>query len=465
MKQGAIWVLAVVLICAGIGFGEFRVNEYKSEDQKDARIAMDREGNFAIVWGSYRQDRSSGGVYCRRYFANGEPMDGEFRVNTVTAGNQKAPDMAMNGDGEIVVVWHGPGDAEDEDIFARRISSAGEFLGDEFVVNNHQENRQLYPRVAMSGDGSFVVVWRHEKLATPPYANVVSCRVFDAQARPVGEQFEISLLLDSRYPHVAMDNAGRFVIVWLEERSSNKVMAQVYDPAGLAKMDPIQVSQVRFTTVTRPAVSADPNGNFIVAWDADPKSALADDIRARRFKFDGTALGDEFIVNTSTDGAQTNSAVSMNDRQECVILWQSEVDPNSNDREVYGQRYDSLGAPLGGEFRVNCRTSDDQRSPGVAIADNGNFVAVWQSFEQDGSLYGIYAERGPAPGSAEFNGDGLVDFHDYCVLAEVWAGNADSPPADLTGDNIIDPRDVAAFTDQWLTPGPECQEADIAPSE
>ena len=52
----------------------------------------------------------------------------------------------------------------------------------------------------------------------------------------------------------------------------------------------------------------------------------------------------------------------------------------------------------------------------------------------------------------DFNGDGGVDFKDFCKLAQHWFG--DEPPVDLApppyGDHVVDFRDLAVLSDHWL---------------
>jgi len=60
---------------------------------------------------------------------------------------------------------------------------------------------------------------------------------------------------------------------------------------------------------------------------------------------------------------------------------------------------------------------------------------------------------GPKTGSADFTGDGFVNFRDYCVLAEEWRKNENPLTADLIDDNEINEYDLAEFCYQWLTAG------------
>ena len=52
---------------------------------------------------------------------------------------------------------------------------------------------------------------------------------------------------------------------------------------------------------------------------------------------------------------------------------------------VYGQRFDSTGAKLDGEFQVNTYASSEQEYPAVAMGTDGSFVVGWQSNGQGGS--------------------------------------------------------------------------------
>jgi hypothetical protein len=97
-------------------------------------------------------------------------------------------------------------------------------------------------------------------------------------------------------------------------------------------------------------------GNFVVAWDGDPNLASLDDIHARLYEPNGAPLGEQFAVNTTTAGPQCYPQVAKNDQREFVIVWDSKIDPNVNEREIFGQRFNNLGEPLGDEFQVNTYT-------------------------------------------------------------------------------------------------------------
>src|SRR5688572_15852662 len=84
--------------------GEFHVNTHTTDSQVFADVAADADGDFIVVWRSDNQDGNLGGIYAQRYNAAGAKQGDEFRVNTVTTGNQMNPSVAMDDAGNFVVV-------------------------------------------------------------------------------------------------------------------------------------------------------------------------------------------------------------------------------------------------------------------------------------------------------------------------------------------------------------------------
>ena len=95
-------------------------------------IAFDDSGNFVIIWQSYGQDKANTyGIFGQRYDSAGNAVGGEFQVNTTTSGDQDEVAVAMDADGDFVVVWAGQGasPADTWGIWAQRYDSAGNAVG------------------------------------------------------------------------------------------------------------------------------------------------------------------------------------------------------------------------------------------------------------------------------------------------------------------------------------------------
>jgi len=462
VKQGLLSYLIITSIFASVSEAEFQANTYTTYNQADAAIAMDSNGNFVVVWSSYSQDGNSGGIFGQLFDENGTPDGNEFRINTTTSGNQTEPSVAMNAGGDFVVAWQGH-ELNNEDIFAQQFEPNGQPIGSEFQVNQDPNGKQLHPKVAMSKTGAFVVVWENNEFWPQFDYFEILFTLYDCNALPIASG-KANLRSQCRYPDVAMDGNGNFTIVWMQdddEHSYNIIMARQYDAAGQDKANPFEVSTGEFFSISHPSIGMDVSGHFVVCWEGHPDSAAEKDIHARRYKFDGSALSQQFTVNTTTAGAQEYPEAAMNSKREFVIVWSSETVPGTNERDIFGQRHDSLYKPLGDEFQINTYVVDDQKYPAVEIRYNGEFITVWQSDGQDGSDYGVFGEMGPRAGSADFTGDGFVNFRDYCALAEDWLKNENPLKADLIDDNRIDEQDLGAFCEQWLMPCYECNEVDI----
>ena len=107
----------------------------------------------------------------------------------------------------------------------------------------------------------------------------------------------------------------------------------------------------------------------------------------------------EFQVNTYTIRNQWLPAVAMAPDGHFVVVWQSYRQDGAGSG-VYAQLYTADGSPAGAEFRVNTHTVHNQTNPKVAMASDGRFVVVWASDGgQDGSGSGIYAQRYAADGN------------------------------------------------------------------
>jgi hypothetical protein len=115
----------------------------------------------------------------------------------------------------------------------------------------------------------------------------------------------------------------------------------------------------------------------------------------------GDPMGSEFRINAYTTNDQEVPAVA-SEGGGFVVVWQS-IDQDGSYGGVFGQRYVLSGAPLGGEFRVNSYTTGEQRGPSVA-STGSTFVVAWNSFLQDGSSVGVFAQRyvGGNPSGPEF---------------------------------------------------------------
>ena len=165
--------------------------------------------------------------------------------------------------------------------------------------------------------------------------------------------------------------------------------------------------EVQVTTTTAmsafqgaPAVAWQPDGNYVVAWQEQSATSGGWDIFAQQFEPNGNGppmtVGPAFQVSsTSGTFCRQSPAVATDAAGDFVIVWTSDEESGSL-RGIFGRLYSSGGQPQGGPFQVNTTTTYDDQAPAVAMAADGRFLVVWQSNGQDGSSWGIYGRAYPA---------------------------------------------------------------------
>jgi hypothetical protein len=99
-------------------------------------------------------------------------------------------------------------------------------------------------------------------------------------------------------------------------------------------------------------------------------------------------------VNTAIAGDQSDASVSLNADASFVVTWNSAGQDDGNTWGVFGQRFDSTGSVVGGEFQVATTSANDQMNSSVAINDQGDYVVIWSGNrigDSDG-IFGILYE-------------------------------------------------------------------------
>jgi len=359
---------------------EITVNTTLPDFQVQPVIATAPNGNYyVVVWSSFpvaqpAQDGNGAGVYMRVYNSLGAPVTGEILVNTTTNGNQQFPAIdAINN--SFVVTWQGP-DAEGNGIFARRFSSNGAAIGGEIVVAGNAATEQRRPDVAMEADGDFVICWEAQ-----PVSFDVLCRRFNAGGGPIAaEQIVHTVTNDNQnLPVVEVADNGEWTVVWQsnsQDGSNAGVYQRRYSAAGAA-LTAAEVLVNQFTAQNQqgPAIGMNALGEYVITWSSDNQDGSSTGVYARRYSPAGAALGNEFLVNVTTAGAQNNPVVALNTDGDFVVAWQTADDGVLTG--VFARRYDQDGNPYATEFVVNPTVFGLQEEPDVAIRGTDQIVGVW----------------------------------------------------------------------------------------
>lgn len=355
--------------------GQFQVNFHTTLAQEHPGVASDSDGNFVVVWDSNSStgtDTDGRSVHGQRFDANGTTLGPQFQVNLATAGAQANAAVARHSEGSFVVAWESASsfgtDTTSYSIQAQRYSAAGTPLGDPFQVNSFTTGDQLSPDVAIDGLGNFVVAWAsYGSGGDDTSLDSIQARRFTPDGTPLGEDFQVNSYTTGVQGQAAVskDAEGEFVVAWTStgsggtDTSEFSVQAQRFDADGSPLGDEFQVNSHTPNKQLTPAIASDAAGNVVIVWASD-SSAGGDtnlqSIQARRYAANGSALGDQFQVNTYTTQRQWTPAVASDPSGNWVVAWDSTGSSGTDTAgsSVQARRYDGLfrdGFETGGTLR------------------------------------------------------------------------------------------------------------------
>ena len=346
--------------------------------------AMARDGRFVVVWTTGASFLEFD-VVARRFDAEGRAEGPDFLVHSATTGYQADQAIGMDGAGNFVVVWSGEAGIE-----GQRFDAAGMRLGAEFVANSSTTSPAIEPSIAVAPGGGFVVVWTAGGFNGPAE---VAGRLFDATGAPLGAQFEVNTFTTGFQGRATVDTdgAGNFVVVW-ENNHPPSLFPTAFGQRFLANGDrqggEFQVATNPPDYQRRPLVKVADDGAFLVAWRG---SEGGPGVFARQFDANGVPFASHFRVEQHTTAAAGTPDVAFDAEGDFVISWFYGGAIDGSGYGVFARRFESSGAPMGTEFRINTYTTGNQWLPSIASDPAGNFVIAW--FSEQNGVDGVFAQR------------------------------------------------------------------------
>ncbi|GAB4393084.1 MAG: hypothetical protein Tsb005_09860 [Gammaproteobacteria bacterium] len=257
------------------------------------------------------------------------------------------------------------------------------------------------PEVTGLSGGGFVVAWAHPESSTGPYDIMV--RQYDSQGDPIGTAVTVNTTTASNQTAVSVAalNNGGYVVAWQSDTgdgSGDSVWAQIFAADGSTVASELQLNSTTANHQNAPAITGTTDGGFIAVWQSEAQDGSGGGIYGQLFSATGNRVGSEFLINTTTTDTQTNPTVTTLMMGNIVVAWES-LNQDGSGYGLFAQLFDASGNAIGSEFQLNTTTAGNQTNVEIASNANDGFIAVWQSDgAQDGSGSGIYAQ--------EFDGNG-----------------------------------------------------------
>jgi hypothetical protein len=381
---------------------EFRINTNTGFSQSNPAMASFANGGSIVVWTDQSAtlgDDSITSIKAQRYDAGGNPLGGEFLVNTTTPGFQGTSSVAVLAGGGFVVAWEDAPGGNDEDsdfnVRAAVFDANGSRIGSDFLVNTFTSSSQTNPSVTALAGGGFVVVW--EDLGGAPgdaSGTGVRAQLFNASGAKAGSEFLVNSSTEGAQwrASVAAQGSG-FVVAWEDASgtlgdSGSAIHVQRFDANGARLGDEQRVNTTTAGAQSAPAIAVLSHGGFVVAWEDDSRSggdASESAIKAQFFDASGVKTGAEVRVNTTVQGDQFAPQLAARPHGGVVATW-TDLSGSGGDTSgaaVRGQALDAAGNRIGDEFLANTVTANDQRAGNVTALDGDSFLFAWQTLIND----------------------------------------------------------------------------------
>jgi len=375
---------------------ETQANTKTSSYQRYPAITSLTNGDYMIVWES-TGDGSNRGVYGQRFNQQGQKLGTETLINTYTKNYQDTPKIASltNAQGEkdrYIVAWESVQDGSSNGIYYQIFDQQGNKTGPETRANNKTSGDQKSPAVTGLTNGNFVIAWRDSDGS----GKGIYARTFDINGNPLNDDSRINTTTSSdqeEFEITALKDGG-YIIVW--QHKDDYVKAQRYDATNQKIGQETQINQNTSGSRKLPDVAALENGGYIISWETTNLDGNGYAVAAKIFDNQGQEQGNEFQINTYTTSYQdTVQLIGLTDGN-IIAVWESYYQ-DGNDNGVYGQKLTPTGEKTGQEFQINSHENSHQNRPVVTALQNGGYAIAWESKYQDGNDYGIYTRSYTTP--------------------------------------------------------------------
>ena len=298
-----------------------------------------------VTWTGRDGSGNGNGIKAQVFNASGAKVGGEFTVNTQVLGDQDHRAIASLPNG-FVVTWDDPnGDGTGNtgvkaQIFNIDAQGNAVAAGGEILVNTATAGTQKTPSVTALSDGRFVVAWEDNNVAD------IKARIFNANGQPATGELPINSTTTGAQgaPTITALGTG-FVAVWVDfsglggDFSGPSIKARIFDASGVGQGNDFLVNTITQGTQIQPVVTMLGNGDFVVAW-TDNSDLLGDvdagAIKAQVFDPTGKKIGGEFLVNTTTAKNQQDPAIAALGNHSFAVTW------TDNNGGVQGQVFTLL---------------------------------------------------------------------------------------------------------------------------
>lgn len=385
---------------------EIMINSFQENAQREPILKKYSPGNnsegLILLWKSENQvdSISEGDLYFRILDSELQLFGNEILINEITIGNQQHPQMASNERGFFVVVWSSFNPVEPEkfyDIKAKLYFDNAE-MSSETLVNTNTENSQVRPQIALlvkDENFEFIVVW--ESWFQDGSERGIYAQRFNHVMEKIGDEFLVNTTTEysQSRPVVKYFDDGRFIIVWESWNESEKgynLFGKIYDADGSVIKDEFMINTYTDNYQWFSDISIASDNTFDIVWCSWEQDGYDGGIYLRSFNESYNPIGEEMLVNSSTEFYQWLPKIERFEDDRKVIVWSSWNIDGSREG-VYYKILDKKNRVISLEKRINSYTDSYQWEPSFVTTKNNAFIAAWSSWGELATDYEIMAKK------------------------------------------------------------------------
>lgn len=378
--------------------GAFRADTY-SAGQRGIAVYKDGSGtNVYAVW----SDDSQGSpdtpqIWFTKSSDGGTTFDPPIAVDEDLFAKQISPVIAVDGSGNVFVVWEGYREG-DADIFIKKYDSLG--FGPSYKVNSDFGGSVDYdstPSIAVDSLGTIYVVWEHKDDFLNDYPDIYFAKSING-----GGTFSspTTIAYDGRRPAIAVDSFDTSYIVWEDltgfpdlSYPTHIRINRITSGGTLGTAKKVDTPTSPFDHARYPSVAVGPGGDVYVVWqralildpDFSGEIITSYDIDLARVD-EGTldVLDTPAIFpdapGASIYGVKAYPAIAA-DATNIYVAWD---DQRNGTKDIYFAK-SSNGAIFTTNRIVNDETGTWHEKPGIAVSDGKAFV-TWTDYRNTSTV-------------------------------------------------------------------------------
>ena len=322
-------------------------------------------------------------ILVNRYSANTQLWVGEIPF-TNEVGNAFPPKIAIDGNGNAIVVWQLFVDGATWNIYANRYSSLSKTWSGPFLLENNPGTAEV-PDIGMDENGNAIVVWQHTMPGDTRFHIWANRYSSATQAWSGAIQLENNQAGAAQNAHVAMDKYGNATTVWMQsDGTRDNIWANRFSVTTNTWSVPFLLENDN-GTAKFPQIAMDENGNAITVWMQS--DGTRDNIWANRFSVTTNTWMGAFLLE-SNDGGTDIPQISMDGNGNAIAAW-SQFDGSRY--SIWANRYTVATNTWMGAFLLETSDVGNAFSPQISMDRSGSVIIVW--FQYDGTTWNIWAIR------------------------------------------------------------------------